>query len=739
MAALARWCFRRRRLVLLSWIIGLVVLGGLSTSVGSSIKDTFSLPNTDSTRALDLLKQEFPAASGDDMTVVLQAKTGRLTDPATSTPAQALLAKVATLPHVARVQSPYGPRGASQIGRDGTIGFATVSLDAQANDVSVDDLKKIIDTSRAGATPALKVEVTGQPVARAEQSSPGGPSEVIGFVAAAVVLFAAFGSLLAMTLPLITAAIALVAAQFVIGLLTHVVTIGTIGPILASLIGLGVGIDYALFIVNRHRTGLRAGRSVEDAAVTAVNTSGRAVLFAGATVCIALLGMFALGVSFFYGLAIAASIAVLFTMFASITLLPALLGFYGHKVLTKKDRRALAETGPAGPKVSGLSWRWARLVERRPVALGALAVVVIGVLAIPFFSLRLGSSDQGNDPTSQTSRRGYDLLAQGFGPGFNGPFLLAARVNSPADLTALNNLETTIKQDPGVDSVTAVNVSPNGRAATISVFPKTSPQDKATSDLLKRLRDREIPAATQGGPTVYIGGLTAGYDDFASVLTSKLPLFIGIVVALAFLLLMVVFRSLLVPLLASVMNLFAVSAAFGALVAIFQWGWLSNLIGVHKGPIEAWLPVMLFAILFGLSMDYEVFLVSRMHEEWERRRDNRQAVTLGQAETGRVITAAAVIMTLVFLSFALIPERGVKEFGLGLAVAVLIDALVIRTALVPALMHLFGEANWWLPRALDRALPRLAVEGGGDSDDELALIPAQGGESNPTEPARSGR
>jgi RND superfamily putative drug exporter len=721
--------------VLLSWIVGLVVLGGLSTSIGSSIKDNFDLPNTESTRAINLLKQEFPAASGEDMTVVLRARQGTVTDPAISSTVTAMLAKVGKLPHVTKVASPYGPKGADQLSKDHRIAFATVSLDVQSNDVPVSDLKNIVNTARAAQDPALQVEATGTPVARAEQSNPGGPSEIVGFVAAAVVLFIAFGSLLAMTLPLITALLALVAAQCVIGLLTHAMSIGTIGPILASLIGLGVGIDYALFIVNRHRSGLRAGRSIEESAVTAVNTSGRAVLFAGATVCIALLGMFALGVSFFYGLAVAASVAVLFTMFASITLLPALLGFYGQKVLGRKERRRLAERGPSGPEVSGLSWRWARLVERRPAAMGVLAIVVIGVLATPFFSLRLGSSDQGNDPTSQTSRRGYDLLADGFGPGFNGPFLLTARINSPDDLTRLNALANSLKRDPGVDSVAATNVSPNGRAATISLFPTTSPQAKQTSDLLKRLRHTEIPAVTgRNGPVVYVGGITASYDDFARVLSGKLPLFIGIVVALAFLLLMVVFRSLLVPLMASVMNLFAVSAAFGVLVAVFQWGWLANLVGVHNGPIEAWLPVMLFAILFGLSMDYEVFLVSRMHEEWLKRRDNQAAVTFGQAETGRVISAAAAIMTLVFLSFALIPERGVKEFGLGLALAVLIDALIIRTILVPALMHLFGPANWWLPRWLDRSLPRLAVEGDVEGEIEpVPLVPAQG-----REPADSG-
>jgi RND superfamily putative drug exporter len=476
-------------------------------------------------------------------------------------------------------------------------------------------------------------------------------------------------------------------------------------------------VDYALFIVTRHRQGLIAGKDLATSIATAVDTSGRAVLFAGIIVCIALLGMFALGVSFLYGMAIAASIGVLFTMIAALTLLPALLGFIGPKVMSRRQKRDLAQKGPriVGTGTKGFWPRWARFVERRPVLPAVAALVVIVLVALPFFSLRLGSSDQGNDPVGTTTRQAYDLLASGFGPGFNGPLLVVASAEGHTDPAVLGHLQSAIAAQPDVAHVSApLSMPPKDgkQVSLITVYPTSSPQDGATTDLISHLRIDTIPSVVSGtGATVDVGGTTAIFVDFANVLTSKLPLFIGLVVALSFVLLAIVFRSLLIPLTAAAMNVLSIGAAFGILVGIFQWGWASSIFGVNRaGPIEAFLPVMLFAILFGLSMDYEVFLITRIHEEWLISGDNRTAVRKGLAATGKTITAAALIMILVFGSFILGGERVIKEFGLGLAAGILMDALIIRMAIVPALMFLFGKANWWFPNWLDRVLPRLSVD-----------------------------
>jgi RND superfamily putative drug exporter len=711
MTVIARWAFRHRRIVLGLWIALLLGLGVLNSIVGAAFKDDFKLPDTESKRALDILQRDFPAASGESGQIVLHARSGTLRDPAVQRQVSAALDRIGRLPHVAAVQGYDTPQGARQITPDGTIGYATVTFDRSGGQVPTTESTPVVDAAKAAQTPQLQIEAGGQVFAAQPGTS---ASEGIGLLGAAIVLFIAFGSLLAMTLPLITAIVALGAGISAIGLLTHALSIATFGPTLAALIGLGVGVDYALFITTRHRSNLRQGMDAEASVVNAVDTAGRAVLFAGTIVCIALLGMFALGVSFLYGVAVSAALVVAFTMFASLTLLPALLGFYGQKVLSRRARRQLAETGAATGESLSPRWsRWSRFVQRRPIVLAVVAGFVMLALAVPFLSIRLGSSDQGNDPVGTSTRAAYDLLAKGFGPGFNGPFLVVAETRGPGDLTTLTNLQKQLAATPGVAVVSPPQPSPNGKAAILQLIPKTSPQDKATSDLLKTVRGNVIPRATQGtGLDVHVGGVTAIFEDFASVLSGKLPLFIGVVVLLAFLLLAAVFRSVLVPLTASVMNLLAAGAAFGVVVAVFQWGWFGSLVGIGKnGPIEAFLPVMMFAILFGLSMDYEVFLVSRIHEEWLARRDNAAAVRIGQAETGKVITAAAAIMVLVFASFVLGGERIIKEFGIGLAGAVLLDALIVRTVLVPAVMHLLGRSNWWLPGWMERALPRLHVEG----------------------------
>jgi RND superfamily putative drug exporter len=477
---------------------------------------------------------------------------------------------------------------------------------------------------------------------------------------------------------------------------------------------------------------------IESSIANAVNTSGRAVMFAGIIVCIALLGMFALGVTFLYGLAVAAAIGVAFTMIAALTLLPAFLGFIGPRVMSRKQRRNLAASGPrvVGADSKGFWPRWADFIRNRPIIPAVVALLIVLTIAFPFFSLRLGSGDQGNDPTSTTTRQAYDMLAKGFGPGFNGPLQVVAVHKGTADTATLDHVADEIRKQPGVAAVSPpISLPPHDgeQVSLIIAYPTSAPQDAATTDLIDHLRTSTIPAAVDGtGTTVYVGGNTAIFVDFARVLTSKLPLFIGLVVILSFLLLSAVFRSIVIPLTAAVMNLLSIGAAFGVMVAVFQWGWLGPAIGVSRpGPVDAFLPVMLFAILFGLSMDYEVFLVSRIHEEWLKSGDNKVAVRNGLAATGKTITAAALIMILVFGSFVLGGIRVIKEFGIGLAAGIFVDAFIIRMAVVPSLMFLFGDANWWFPKWLDRIIPHLSVE---DPDDPIALDGA-GDPETPDAPA----
>jgi RND superfamily putative drug exporter len=721
MSAIARWCFRHRFVVIAAWVVLLIGLGTLSQAVKSDFNNSFSLPGTGSTTAQQLLAKAIPAQAGDSDTIVWQVSHGTVRDPAVAARMTAVLRQVATMPEVAAVASPYGPRGAAQVSRDGRTAYATVDFAKQANALAKADITRVIDAAKAARAPGLNVQLGGQAIESTEQA-PLSTSTTVGVLAAAVVLFIAFGSLLAMLLPLVTAIAGVGGGLMAITPLTHAMNVVDFAPILGALIGLGVGIDYALFIVTRHRRGLRAGLTPEEAAVQALDTSGRAVLFAGSTVCISLLGILVLGVGFLNGLAVASALTVVFTVLAAVTLLPALLGVFRMRVLSRRQRRRLpgGSGGMASPQAGGhrgvvpreltLWARWSGTVERRPAVLAIAAAAVMMVLAIPVLSLRLGSSDQGNDPSATTTRQAYDLLAEGFGPGFNGPLLLVAQTRSPADLAALRALEASLPNVADVTSVTTLAAS--GGTEVIQVTPATSPEAKATSDLITTLRNDTIPAAERGTTLhVYVGGVTATFADFAGVVNAKLPWFILAIVGLSFLLLVVAFRSLLIPATAAVMNLLAAAASFGVLTAFFQWGWGTNAFGLGQaGPVEAFLPVVTLAILFGLSMDYQVFLVSRMNEEWVGGRRNSVAVRTGQAETARVITAAATIMICVFLTFSFMGSRDVAEFGIGLAAAVALDAFILRTVLVPAAMHLLGDANWWLPRWLDRRLPHLAIE-----------------------------
>jgi len=701
------------------WLLATVAVVGFSTHEGSAFGGSFSLPGTDSQAAVNLLTQNFPSASGEGDQVVIQATHGATIKSATvRTEVNAALAKVVRVPGVESVASPYAKAGAAQVSRDGTVAFAVVTWDKQDAQITTADASNLAKAAESADSATVHISLSGQSITNSERPSPGFTVGV-GVLAALVILLVVFGgAVLASLLPLLGAGLALVLGNSVIGLLSHAMSISSVSTELAVLIGLGVGVDYGLFIISRYRGAVKEGMPYADAASLAVATSGRTVLLAGLTVCIALLGQFLLRVSFLYGVSVSAAIAVALTMATAITFLPAMLGFLGPRALSRRERAAHATGRHAEPAAARGFWlRWARFIEARKVlvALGSLSAVV--AIALPIFGLRLGTSDASTDPASWTTHQAYTALAQGFGPGFNGPLELAAKADSHRDITAFDHLLAVAAHTNGVASVTPAVTSPNGKVLLATLYPTTSPQAQQTVNLVNDLRDHLIPQATDGTSlVVHVGGVTATNIDFAHVLTDKLPLFIVIVVLLAFLLLMAVFRSLLIPLVASAMNLLSVGAALGAMNAVFSWGWGSKLLHLSgTGPVDAFLPVLIFSVLFGLSMDYEVYLVSRIQEEWHHgtgttpAKRNHRAVTTGQSRSGPVIAAAAGIMILVFGSF-MFGARELAEFGFGLGFSVLVDALLIRSLLVPALMHLIGPANWALPRWLDRILPNLAIE-----------------------------
>ncbi|NEA57905.1 MMPL family transporter [Streptomyces sp. SID13666] len=725
MAALARWCLRRRLTVVLLWIVALAGLTAGAALAGSAYSNDYGIPGTESGRATALLEQAFPHQAGDSDTIVWHTDgTGSVRADGVEQRMTRTLDRIAKLPGVASVTNPYSPEGAGRISHDGRTAYADVTFDSAADDIGAGQAKAVVDTAKAAEGGGLRVELGGTAVAATESGS-AHLSELIGIGVAAVVLLLAFGSFAAMCLPIATALMGVGTAYMGIELLGHVMTVADFAPMLGMLIGLGVGIDYALFIVTRHRRGLKRGLSVRDAAEQAVSTTGRAVVFAGGTVCVALLGMLILQLSFLNGVAVAAALTVMLTVAASITLLPALLSMIGMKALSRRERRRLTEHGPQPEVPTGLAARWSAFVERHPKLLGSLAAAVMLVLALPTLSLHLGTSDQGNNPAASTTRQAYELLADGFGPGTNGPLTLVADLQGADARLALDQLPQTLRDTPGVASVTSATVS--GDTGVITVVPDTAPQSRDTSELVNRLRDDVLPQAEDGSSLqVYVGGPTASYDDFASVIIGKLPLFIGAVVGLGCLLLLLAFRSIGIPLKAAAMNVAAVASSFGIVVAIFQWGWGSEFLGLGAaGPIEPFLPVIMVSVLFGLSMDYQVFLVSRMYEEWLETKDNRRAVRVGLAETSRVINSAAVIMIAVFLAFVLSGDRVIAMFGIGLAAAVALDAFILRTLLVPALMHMLGGANWWLPGWLDRRLPRISIEPPAAPAPALAPAPVQ--------------
>jgi RND superfamily putative drug exporter len=708
MVRIARWTMAHRRTVVVAWIAAVVGIFALSNAVGKKTASSFTLPGTGSQHAVDLLQSRFPAQAGDADQIVFHARTGTLLGATDRAAIDAMLTRLAGLPHVTGVVSPFAA-AQHAISRDGTIAFATVTFDQRADALPKAAVERVITTAESARSASVDVQLGGQAIEQAQQASLGFAT-VIGIAAAIVILLVSFGSFSAMGLPIATALLGLGAGIGVITLASHVIDMPSFASELALMIGLGVGVDYALFIVTRFRENYQAnGGDVAQAVEAAINTSGRAVLFAGATVVIALLGMFALGVSLLSGAAVAASIGVVLVLGASLTLLPALLSLIGPRIARARTRSARSRR--AGEPRPEFWMRWVQRVQRRPVLTAVAATALMLALAAPALGLRLASSDAGNDPASQTTRHAYDLLARGFGPGFNGPLQLAVALPRAHDSAALTELDHALASTPGVASVTPPRLNPAGTTAAVVAYPTTSPQSAQTSSLVTRLRDQVIPPIERGtGARVYVGGATAAQVDFSHVLASKLPLFIGIVIALAALLLVVVFRSLVIPVQAAVMNLLSIGASLGIIQAVFERGWLGGLFGAQPGPIDSFIPVLAFAIVFGLSMDYEVFLVSRVHEEWRAHRDAGFAVREGLARTGRVITAAAAVMVAVFGAFAISGDRVLAMFGLAMASAVFLDAIVVRMLLLPAVLQLLGRTTWALPHWLDRRLPRVAIE-----------------------------
>jgi RND superfamily putative drug exporter len=708
---LARTCYRRRWSVLGGWVVLLVGLVVLNTTFGGKFLDEFDLPGSESQQAYDMLDEHgFEARTGFSGQVVFAADDVR--DPAVQRGMEDLFVEIEQIVEPGEVVSPYGPEGARFVNDDGTIAYAEVNMGDRDSDEYLavgDEVRALV----AGATvPGTTVELGGDAFVEEPEFS----SEVVGFIAAMIILLVAFGSLLAMGLPLLTAIFGIVTGIALVGLTVNLIGMPSFSNQAVAMIGIGVGIDYALLIVTRYRESLHAGMTPEAAVVRSIDTAGRSVLFAGTTVVIAVLGLFVVGLAMVRGLAVGVSIGVLMTMLASLTLLPAVLGFVGTSI----DRLGLPHRRRhEGADDRSVWYRWSRVIQHRPWPALVISAAVLVVLAAPVFSIRLGFGDAGNRPTSDTTRRAYDLVAEGFGPGANGPLLIVAEAREgDIDLPALERLSAAANETPGVAFAAPPAPNEAGDAAIIPVEPLTSPQDEATEDLVHVLRDDVIPEAMgDSATTVAVGGSTASVVDFAEFTAARLPWFIGAVLVVSFVLLMVVFRSLLVPLKAVIMNLLSVGAAYGLIVAVFQWGWGRSLVGVGKeGPIDAWVPMMLFAVIFGLSMDYEVFLLSRIREEYDRTRDNATAVANGLAATARVITAAAAIMFCVFGAFVLGADRSLKLFGLGLALAVLLDATVVRLVLVPSTMELLGDRNWWLPRWLDRLLPVVHVEATPDGE-----------------------
>jgi RND superfamily putative drug exporter len=702
------------------WVLVAVVVGGWAQSAGGKTTDVYTIPGAQSQKAQDLLEERFPAQAGGTASVVFQAKSGTLSDPANQAAIAQTEANLAPgrSPHVTQVLGPTTPVvGPAFVSKDGTIGYVRVQYDDKATSLPPETVKQLEAAAAPAEQAGLRVEFGG-PVVDYLSRDEGGDADVIGLFFAVIILLIAFGSVVAMSVPIGTALFGLGIALSIISLVAAVTDIGTVAPTLATMIGLGVGIDYSLFIVTRHRQNLAAGMEVNESIGLANGTAGQAVLFAGGTVVIAITGLALSGIPYVTRLGFMSAIAVAVMMVAAVTLVPAVLGLAGRHINSirvphlRRKARAAAHHSVTGARPGGWE-RWATFMSRHRWSAVIISLAILLTLAAPVLSMRLGQTDDGTLPENLTQRQAYDLITEGFGAGANGPLFLAVALPRPGDTVPVDAIEQAVAKVPGVQ-VTPSQVSPDGSAALVVAIPPGAPQSEQTENLVNSLRTDVLPPAVQGtGATVFVGGQTAGFVDLGERIQDRLPLFIGAVVALSFILLMMVFRSILVPLKAAIMNLLSIAAAYGVIVAIFQWGWLKGLVGLDETvPIVSFVPMMMFAILFGLSMDYEVFLLSRIREEYYESKDNLRSVIDGLAATARVITSAALIMISVFLSFVGNPDPTVKMFGVGLAVAVFVDATLVRLVLVPATMELLGAANWWLPHWLGRILPRIRIEEG---------------------------
>jgi putative drug exporter of the RND superfamily len=789
--SVGRWCFRHRRVVVAAWVAVLLVVGAAVGAVGSDFGGDPEAPESESRTGLEVLEERFGGlGTGASGSIVFRYDEG-VDAPEVRDAVSELFELAAEQPGVT-VISPYEQEAFGQIAQEGElagqVAYARVEISEEVPWSEAGELGQDLADRAArieARVPGLQVEIGGEVLAGFEPPE----SELIGLSFAVVVLIVSFGSVLAMGLPIAVALAGVGVGLGLTNLASNVMTMPDFATTIGAMIGIGVGIDYALFIVTRHREGLHREWSPETSAMAATDTAGRAVVFAGVTVVVSLIGLLLIGLEFVAGLGISAAITVAVTMLASTTLLPALLGFAGLKLEVTRWRGLVAAAFVAVallglglgivPLLAGLplavatlvigsfvpalrrevprrrskpvqqsTWyRWSHLIQARPWPFLVAGTAALVFLALPVLGLRLGFSDEGNFPEDSTTRQAYDLLSDGFGPGFNGPFFAVAPLDSPEELGEFEAVAEAIAQDPGVASVTPVlpNDPEDPSAALIRVVPETAPQDVETEQLIERLRDEVIPAAESGDLEVSVTGFVAVGIDFSDYLAGRSVLFFGVVLSLSFVLLMAVFRSLLVPLKAVILNMLSIAGAYGVVVAIFQWGHLSALTGVEPAPIEPFIPMMMFAIVFGLSMDYEVFLLSRIKEEYERTGDAKNSVADGLASTARVISAAAAIMVVVFGSFLLEDGRIVKVFGTGLGMAVLLDATLVRMLLVPATMELLGERNWWIPRWLDRYLPELHVEGAPDHDERIAEArsaesrPAVVSEAEEAEPAGVGR
>jgi putative drug exporter of the RND superfamily len=701
LARLADIAYRRRGRVVLAWIAALIVTIGVGSALAGEFEADYNTPGSESKAASDLTEERFDGYSGQEIYVVWKDEDGA-TSPAAQRRVNAFLAEAERVDHISR-HTPI------RVSRDGTIGSTMLPLTVPGWDVPKEDGEKLIAAAEDNSVDGLQIKLGGDPIYTAqEQASPEG----IGFLGAAIVLLIAFGSVVAAGLPLAIALVGLgISSAGLIALLANVLDVPDWTTAVSGLIGIGVGIDYALLVLTRFRSALSHGKDRHDAVVEAVTTAGRSVIIAGATVVIAVLGLCLTGLPYMYGVAISASLAVLVVMLAAVTLLPALLSYLGPRV----DRlripflgRTLRSEGDTDSPAA----RWSHVVQRRPWPFAIGATVLLLALAAPALGMRLGFPDAGNDPRDTMTRQAYDLNTEGFGPGTNGPLVIAAELREPGAQAKVRAFAQRLRSDSQVAFVPPPQFNQSGDAAIVTVIPKNSPQDEETSDLVTRLRQEVVPQELGGsGITAHIGGVTAALEDQSEYITDRMPLFIAGVVGLSFLLLLVAFHSPLISLKAGVMNLLSVSAAYGVMTVVAKGGTLGGLVGIdHEVPIAPFMPVMMFAILFGLSMDYEVFLISRIREEYLKDGDTRRAIADGLAKTARVITAAAAIMVVVFLAFLAAPDTFLKLFGIGLASAIFLDATVVRMVLVPAVMQLLGDRNWWIPSWLERLLPTLEVE-----------------------------